>query len=143
MLLISNKMKEKGINNLYGYEDIPYNPWLSQLLDKRVIIMTPMTNHQGYYKNQREENGVDPNRDFPFGFYPPRLLYTNSYRHHKINKRSGGSNKCLQTATAQGVHEIFLHHKILLALTFHGGCRTFGYEWGAPQYSMKILVYFI
>lgn len=140
MLLISNKMKETG-ESQYDYDDIPYNPWLSQLLDRRIIIMTPMTNHQGYYKNKRVENGVDPNRDFPFGFYSPRLL--TRHGHHKITKRRSEDNKCLQTATAQGVHEIFLHHKILLALTFHGGCRTFGYEWGAPQYSMKIFIFIL
>lgn len=33
------------------YQNIPFNKWLSDLLDKRVIIITPSTNALGYYNH--------------------------------------------------------------------------------------------
>ena len=41
------------------------NPWVRRLVDTRSITMLPMSNAIGYDKIVREENHVDPNRDFP------------------------------------------------------------------------------
>ena len=43
------------------------NVWLKRLVDTRVIYMMPTTNALGYEQNRREENGIDPNRDFAYG----------------------------------------------------------------------------
>ena len=42
------------------------NPWVTRLVDTRRIVMVPMTNALGYDQLVREENNVDPNRDFPY-----------------------------------------------------------------------------
>ena len=41
------------------------NPWVTRLVDTRSITMLPVSNAIGYDKLVREENHVDPNRDFP------------------------------------------------------------------------------
>ena len=43
------------------------NSWLKHLVDTRIIFIMPCANALGYYQNKREENGIDPNRDFPYG----------------------------------------------------------------------------
>ena len=43
------------------------NPWLRRLLDTRSIFIMPNANALGYHDNVRTENGLDPNRDFPYG----------------------------------------------------------------------------
>ena len=40
------------------------NDWVKLLMDTRNIIIVPAANSLGYAKNTREENGIDPNRDF-------------------------------------------------------------------------------
>ena len=47
------------------------NPWINRMIDTRTIVMLPMSNPLGYDQEVREENMVDPNRDFP---YVPALL---------------------------------------------------------------------
>jgi hypothetical protein len=46
------------------------NPWITYLLNHRVIVITPTTNSFGYHNNIREEifhqKLIDPNRDFPY-----------------------------------------------------------------------------
>ena len=42
------------------------NPWLARLVNTRSIYIMPSANALGYYKDTREENGIDPNRDFPY-----------------------------------------------------------------------------
>lgn len=89
------------------------NPWIKRLVDTRLIIITPMTNAQGYYNNQREEiiDGtlVDPNRDFP---------YDNAYR-------------CFQSLTSQVIGKIFEEHLVRISITFHAGDTSITYPWGS------------
>ena len=40
--------------------------WIRRLVDTRTVLIMPMTNALGYFRYTREENGVDPNRDFPY-----------------------------------------------------------------------------
>ena len=68
----------------------------------------PMTNALGYYQNVREENGVDPNRDFPYN-----------------------TDQCMVTVTARAVNEVWKRHLFQLAATYHGGMEAIAYEWGA------------
>ena len=88
------------------------NTWLKMLVDTRSIFIMPSANAIGYYQNKREENGIDPNRDFPYGVDP---------------------KKCMRTTAARALNELYREHLFQLALTFHGGMRAISYEWGAPN----------
>jgi Zinc carboxypeptidase len=74
----------------------------------------PTPNALGYFRNTREENGIDMNRDFPYDLTDP--------------------SQCMQTIGARAINEIFQQHMFQLSLTFHGGMRQIGYEWGAPSW---------
>ncbi len=92
--------------------------WLARLVSTRRIIVIPTANALGYHRNQREEGGIDPNRDFPFDV---------------IDK-----SQCMQTIAGRSINELFRRHLFQIALTFHGGMEVVSYEWGAPSYSGKI-----
>jgi hypothetical protein len=51
--------------HIYGVDD-EQRVWLARLVSTRRIVVIPTANALGYYENVREENNVDPNRDFPF-----------------------------------------------------------------------------
>ena len=93
-----------------GYEG---NAWIRHLVDTRSIFIMPMTNSLGYYQDRREENGMDPNRDFPID-QDPRY--------------------CMRTITARAVNELWREHMFQLAITFHGGMRSIAYEWGTTNH---------
>jgi hypothetical protein len=48
------------------------NPWITKLVNSRVIIALPISNPLGYSHSVREENNIDPNRDFPYDNSNPR-----------------------------------------------------------------------
>lgn len=68
-------------------ENADDNEWIRFLLETRRIVMLPVSNALGYDNHVREENGVDPNRDFP-------------YR----------TSNCMQTIVARSLNEIFREH---------------------------------
>jgi len=72
----------------------------------------PSANAKGYHDDVREENGLDPNRDFP-------------YMTH---------GKCMRTTAGRAINEIYREHIFPLALTFHGGMVAIAYEWGSPNH---------
>ncbi len=39
--------------------------WSTRMVDSRCIVLLPIANAHGYYMQQREDNGVDPNRCSP------------------------------------------------------------------------------
>lgn len=86
------------------------NPWLKYLVDTRSIYIMPSANALGYYTNRREENGVDPNRDFPY---------------------NQDEAKCMKTTAARAINELWRRHIFQLSLTFHAGETSLDYEWGA------------
>ncbi|KAG7398768.1 hypothetical protein PHYBOEH_010511 [Phytophthora boehmeriae] len=90
--------------------------WLRELVNKRNVLVTPMTNAYGYSHNAREELKVDPNRDYNY-------------------MRSGA--ECMQTMTSRVVNEIWRDHVFQLAVTFHGGTRAVSYEWGSPDHYLN------
>ena len=55
---------------LHNYNAARPNPWLKRLVETRSIWIMPSANALGYHQNVREENGVDPNRDFAFDQLP-------------------------------------------------------------------------
>jgi predicted deacylase len=95
--------------------------FITNLLQTREIIITPMTNAYGYAKNTRKEltynldsnNTVsrDPLRDFP---------YNNT------------ESACLNTVAARTLYRLFVDNLFVTAITFHGGYNTaIGYPWGS------------
>ncbi|KAL7580141.1 hypothetical protein ACA910_012898 [Epithemia clementina (nom. ined.)] len=95
--------------------------WLGRLVSTRRIVVVPTANALGYYRTEREEDGIDPNRDFPYDYTPNK-------GHPQYN------SKCMQTIAARTLNEVFQEHMFQLSLTFHGGMEVIGYEWGAPSY---------
>ncbi|KAI2511738.1 Zinc carboxypeptidase [Fragilaria crotonensis] len=100
-------LEQKGI-------DDNHRRWLARLLTTRRIVIIPTANALGYFQNTREEDGVDPNRDFPIDVQDKHL--------------------CMQTIAGRTINEVFREHMFQLALTFHGGTEVIGYEWGAPSF---------
>eukprot|EP00804_Cyclotella_cryptica_P001296 CCRYP_017910-RA/>CCRYP_017910-RA protein AED:0.11 eAED:0.17 QI:0/0/0/1/0/0.33/3/0/709 len=91
--------------------------WLARLVATRLII--PTANALGYSRDERREDGIDPNRDFPFDILP------------------GSEELCMQTIAGRSINELFRSHLFPIGLTFHGGMEVIGYEWGAPTYLNK------
>lgn len=94
--------------------DDAHRRWLARLLTTRRIVVVPTANALGYFQNRREENGIDPNRDFPYDLSMASL--------------------CMQTIAGRTLNEVFRQHMFQLSLTFHGGMEVIGYEWGAPHW---------
>eukprot|EP00541_Cyclophora_tenuis_P000385 CAMPEP_0116569836 /NCGR_PEP_ID=MMETSP0397-20121206/16568_1 /TAXON_ID=216820 /ORGANISM="Cyclophora tenuis, Strain ECT3854" /LENGTH=557 /DNA_ID=CAMNT_0004097551 /DNA_START=29 /DNA_END=1703 /DNA_ORIENTATION=- len=84
--------------------------WLARLVTTRRLVLVP----SGLFPNRREEEAIDPNRDFPYDLRDPRL--------------------CMRTIAGRTLNEVFREHMFQLSLTFHGGTEVIGYEWGAPTY---------
>ncbi|CAN0503642.1 unnamed protein product, partial [Ectocarpus sp. 8 AP-2014] len=51
-------------------------PWLARLALTRSTVIMPMANSIGYYNTDRWENGMDPNRDFPYSQKPQNCMTT-------------------------------------------------------------------
>eukprot|EP00940_MAST-03C_sp_MAST-3C-sp2_P001016 g1016.t1 len=83
--------------------------WFTRMLRSRSLLIMPTANALGYSLNQREESGVDPNRDFPY------------------NRDS----RCMQTTAARAINEMYRRHLFQLALTYHAGMSAIAYEWGS------------
>mmetsp|Transcript_7629 Transcript_7629/g.17093 ORF Transcript_7629/g.17093 Transcript_7629/m.17093 type:complete len:413 (+) Transcript_7629:185-1423(+) len=86
---------------------------IRRLVNGRSTWITPMTNVDGFSRHRREENGMDPNRDFPYLQKP---------------------NMCMRTQTARTINELFRRHLFHFELTFHGGMRALTYEWGSRNH---------
>lgn len=63
------------------------NPWIAHLVNSRSTYLMPMTNAIGYENTRRGENGLDPNRDFPYDQSPQRCMQTITARY------SNGKNR--------------------------------------------------
>jgi hypothetical protein len=91
--------------------------WLARLVTTRRIVIVPTANALGYFRKVREEDMVDPNRDFPYDLTKP--------------------DECMVTVAARTLNEVFREHMFQLSLTFHGGMEVVGYEWGAPSWDQQ------
>jgi hypothetical protein len=87
--------------------------WLAFLSSRRDTYIIPTANCLGYIKHRRNENGIDPNRDFPY---------------------SRRDNHCLLSSTAKIFYELMKHTLIQVVVTFHGGMLALGYEWGSRDH---------
>mmetsp|Transcript_27615 Transcript_27615/g.33555 ORF Transcript_27615/g.33555 Transcript_27615/m.33555 type:complete len:784 (+) Transcript_27615:102-2453(+) len=88
--------------------------WLARLVTTRRIIVVPAANALGFYRGERDEEGVDPNSDFPYDL------------------KEGG--ECMRTIAARMVNEIFVNNLIQLAVNFHSGTAAVAYHWGSNSY---------
>jgi len=114
-LLFKNSTDTKcgeDLKEKYAMDD-KTREWLARLVSTRRIIIVPTANALGYFRNVRDEDGIDPNRDFPYDKEP---------------------KKCMETIAARTVNEIFRDHMIQMALTFHAGMEVIAYEWGAAPF---------
>ena len=84
--------------------------WLARLVTTRRLVVVPTANALGYYRSDRTEHGIDPNRDFPY------------------DVRNAGD--CMKTIAGRTLNEVFREHMFQLSLTFHGGTEVVAYEWG-------------
>ena len=82
-----------------------------ELLQRVDIITIPIPNAEGYSFGQRLERGIDPNRDFPYQ-----------------------TESCARSFAARSVMAVAVEYAPVLALTFHGGCRTIAYPWGSTNH---------
>ena len=87
--------------------------WAAAMLNTRRLIIMVVTNPLGYHARVRSENGMDPNRDFPY------------------NQRA---DMCMLTMTARAVNEVWRDNLIQSAITFHGGMQAIAYEWGSMNH---------
>jgi len=103
-----NDLKRRGIKD-------HQRQWLARLVTTRRIVVIPTANALGYDRSKREEDNIDPNRDFPFDILDP--------------------TQCMKSIAGRTINEIFRQHMFQIALTFHGGTEVVSYEWGAPTYN--------
>ncbi|CAK8996233.1 Retrovirus-related Pol polyprotein from transposon RE2 (Retro element 2) (AtRE2) [Includes: Protease RE2 [Durusdinium trenchii] len=113
---IANKLGPATVTELASFlcEEYGVDTQVRRLVDFRATWIMPMTNAFGYAAHRREENSMDPNRDFPY-------LHTRPER-------------CMQTQTARAVNELFRRHLFQFMITFHGGMRALTYEWGSRNH---------
>jgi len=111
---------EVGCDEFYSKHTKREAAWLARLVSTRRIVLVPAANSNGYYYNRREEQGFDPNRDFPF-----------DQMQSSTNERI--SRTCMRTITARTINELFHDHLFQMALTYHGGMESITYEWGATS----------
>ena len=100
------------------------DPYITELLKTREIVVTPMTNAIGYYENQRKEKTKsatgqeiyrDPNRDFPY------------------NNRA---DSCMNTVASRAIYRLFAENLFVSAITFHGGDNVIAYCWGSNNHAI-------
>lgn len=116
--LAAAKACRQGLSENRGV-DPPYRRWLARLVSTRRTVIIPTANALGYSRSEREEAGIDPNRDFPFDI------------------PQSNSDDCMQTIAGRSINELFRSHLFPVGLTFHGGMEVIAYEWGAPTYLGK------
>ena len=113
--LVLTYLAEYLVSNFTSNQDV------KRLLQNREILMTPVTNAQGYHYDRRTEkvNGsmyVDINRDFPY---------------------NRNDKECFSSVASRVVLKIFQQNNILGCLTYHGGTEVIGYPWGSYNHRSK------
>lgn len=89
------------------------------IIENLNLIIVPVVNPYGLDTGSRfDENGEDPNRDYPFS---PEVVTINS------------DGTPLTTAGAETVHELARRYPADIALSFHTGSKGIYTPWGADQ----------
>jgi hypothetical protein len=80
----------------------------------RTLIAIPAANSWGYNRNRRDEDGVDPNRDFPYD-RDPSLTF--------------------QSMASRVINKMFeVGGNVQSGITFHAGVSSITYPWGSPNH---------
>jgi len=99
---------------------------IKYLVDTRNVYIMPFANCIGFCQKTRDENGIDPNRDFPYD------------RSTAAPADETGAEleegKCLQTKAARAINSLFREHQFLLSLSVHAGNRSLLYPWGSYEH---------
>ena len=78
--------------------------WLSRLVTTRRIVIVPIANALGYDRKSQTEDGIDPNREFPYNFIDQTL--------------------CIQTISGRNINKIFRDNVFHISFTFQGGTKV-------------------
>lgn len=87
--------------------------WLALLASRRDSFLIPTANCLGHKFRTRNDNAIDPNRDFPY---------------------SRTNNRCLMSTTAKIFDRLMQENLVQIVVTFHGGMVALGYEWGSKNH---------
>lgn len=91
---------------------------LDYLARQRAAWLVPFANPWGYLHDEREELGVDPNRDAPY-----------------LNEHETDSGlTCLQTMTTRTIHALLASHLFHNMINYHGGTKAMVYPWGGDNH---------
>lgn len=102
-----HRLKSIGV---ISYDD---RIWLAFLATRRDTYIIPTANCLGYMLNRRDDNGVDPNRDFSY---------------------SREDGRCFLSTTAKIFGKLMSETLSQIVITFHGGMEAIGYEWGSKNH---------
>ncbi len=87
------------------------SPRAKKIIDSRQIYFLPVINPDGYVRQQRYANGVDPNRDYPYPSLPNRT-----------------PNECIAA-----VMSFFHSHNVRGSIDFHSYGGLLMYPWGYTE----------
>ncbi|CAJ1942964.1 unnamed protein product [Cylindrotheca closterium] len=90
--------------------------WLARLAATRRVVVLPSANALGYSSGTRDEDGIDPARDFPYAV-------------------GSESTECMQSTASRAINEIFRDHMFQIALSFYSGSGAIGFSWRGEQYT--------
>ena len=102
-----HRLKSIGVTS---YDD---RIWLAFLATRRDTYIMPTANCLGYIMDRRDDNGIDPNRDFSY---------------------SREDGRCFLTTTAKIFGKLMSETLTQIVITFHGGMEAIGYEWGSKNH---------
>ena len=103
-------LQERGIDN-------ERRKWLAKLVSTRRIVVAPAVNAAGFDRNEKTEDSVDPDLDFPYEYH-----------------REDNVSACTKTITARTINSIFREHMFQVSISFHAGPRdTIGFSWGGGR----------
>ena len=123
--------------------------WLAFLGSRRDTFIVPALNCLGYLHNRREDNGIDPNRDFPYGRRDDKCLRSGTAKVRlfcpDLSFLLSTCSNASCTRLALTYHPFdppnltpfkvtYLLMRSLLVqsvVTYHGGMVALGYEWGS------------
>ncbi|CDW79494.1 zinc carboxypeptidase family protein [Stylonychia lemnae] len=108
---------------------------VTNLLRRREIIITPMTNSVGYNYNERAERINVKSENYKSNPYKRnKNTGTKEYYFEDINRDfpyNTDKDKCLNTIAGRVIHQIMVENVIVSAITFHGGINVIAYPWGS------------
>ncbi|KAL3943522.1 MAG: hypothetical protein SGBAC_002417 [Bacillariaceae sp.] len=100
---------ERGIND-------EKRQWLARLVATRRVVVLPSANSLGYSSGIRDENGINPSRDFAYAL-------------------GSESTECMQSTASRAINEVFRDHMFQIALSFYSGSGAIGFSWRNEKYA--------